>query len=187
MPTVSDVFTMMSPWEQVIQACFRLGIKPTERALFVRISTQTLQFYRAGALVRSHIISTSKRPPSNVKGSLGTPRGLHEIAERIVGGQPPGMVFKSRVSTGHHFHERPETADLENLITSRILWLRGLEPEVNRNGDVDTYARYVYIHGTNRESELGTPISAGCVLMRNLEIVDLHEEVRAGDRVLIVD
>lgn len=178
---------MMSPWEQVIQTCSRLGIKPTDRVLFVRISTQTLQFYRDGTLVRSFVISTSKRPPSNVKGSLGTPRGLHEIAERIGAGQPPGMVFKSRVPTGRHYHEWPVGQDMENLITSRILWLRGLEPGVNRDGEVDTYSRYVYIHGTNREAEIGTPISAGCVLMRNLEIVEIYEELRVGDLVLIVD
>jgi lipoprotein-anchoring transpeptidase ErfK/SrfK len=178
---------MMSPWEQVIQTCSRLGIKPTDRVLFVRINTQTLQFYRGGTLVRSFVISTSKRPPSNVKGSLGTPRGLHEIAERIGAGQPPGMVFKSRVPTGRHYHEWPVNEDTENLITSRILWLRGLEPGVNREGDVDTYSRYVYIHGTNREEEIGTPISAGCVLMRNLEIVEIYEELRVGDLVLIVD
>ncbi len=178
---------MMSPWEQVIQTCSRLGIKPTDRVLFVRISTQTLQFYRGGVLARSFVISTSKRPPSNVKGSLGTPRGLHEIADRIGAGQPPGMVFKSRVSTGRHFNEWPETQDVENLITSRILWLRGLEAGVNLQGEVDTYSRYVYIHGTNRESEIGTPISAGCVLMRNLDIVELYEAVRSGDLVLITD
>jgi hypothetical protein len=153
----------------------------------VRIETQTLQFFRRGELVRSYVISTSKRPPSNIKGSLGTPRGLHEIAERIGAGQPPGMVFKARVSTGLHFNELQPNADDGNLITSRILWLRGLEDGVNRGGDVDTYERYVYIHGTNREDRLGEPMSAGCVLMRNLDIVELYEEVRAGDQVLIVD
>ena len=75
----------------------------------------------------------------------------------------------------------------DNLITSRILWLRGLEPGVNRGGEVDTYDRYIYIHGTNREDRIGEPQSAGCVLMRNLEIVELYEEVRTGDHVLIVD
>jgi hypothetical protein len=133
------------------------------------------------------VISTSKRPPSNIKGSLGTPRGLHEIAERIGAGLPPGMVFKARVSTGLHFNELQPNADDGNLITSRILWLRGLEDGVNRGGDVDTYERYVYIHGTNREDRLGEPMSAGCVLMRNLDIVELYEEVRAGDQVMIVD
>lgn len=178
---------MNSPWEQVIKTCHSLGIKPAERLLLVRISTQTLQFYRAGALVRSFVISTSKRPPSNIKGSLGTPRGLHEIAERVGAEQPLGMVFKARVPTGRHFQELPESADNGNLITSRILWLRGLEAGVNRGGEVDTYDRYVYIHGTNRENEIGTPMSAGCVLMRNLEIVELYDQVRTGDMVLIVD
>jgi hypothetical protein len=176
--------------EQVNQTCARLGIKPGERVLTVRISTATLQFFRKGALVKSYVISTSKRPPSNVKGSLGTPRGLHEIAERIGAGQPPGMVFKSRVSTGRHYSEvaaiDPESENY-NLITTRILWLRGLEPGVNRGGDVDTYGRYVYVHGTNHEDRLGEPLSAGCVLMRNLDIIELYEEVRAGDLVWIAD
>lgn len=173
--------------EQVNKTCARTGIKPGERVLVVRIGTATLQFFRQGELAKSYAISTSKRPPSNVKNSLGTPRGLHEIAERIGAGQPPGMVFKSRVSTGRHFSEMPDAAENDNLITSRILWLRGLETGVNRGGDVDTYERYIYIHGTNREDRLGEPLSAGCVLMRNLDIVELYEDVRAGDLVLIVD
>lgn len=176
---------MKSPWESVTETCTRLGIKSAERLLAVHIATQTMQFFRGPDLVRSFVISTSKRPPSNVKDSLGTPRGLHAIAERLGAGQPPGMVFKSRVPTGRHFRELPEADTHPNLITSRILWLRGLEPGVNQGGDVDTHGRYVYIHGTNHEDRLGTPQSAGCVLMRNLDIVELHEDVRAGDFVWI--
>jgi len=176
---------MNSPWEWVNQTCIRLGIKPADRILVVHIETQTLQLYRTGELVKSHVISTSKRPPSNVKDSLGTPRGLHVIAERIGAGQPPGMVFKARVPTGKHFSELPNADQHPNLITSRILWLRGLEPGVNQGGNVDTYERYVYIHGTNHEDRLGMPQSAGCVLMANREIVELYEEVRAGDFVWI--
>ena len=178
----------MSPIDQINQTCARLGIKPGERILAVRIGTATLQFHRRGALVTTYAVSTSKRPPSNVKNSMGTPRGLHEIAERIGAGQPPGMVFKSRVPTGRHFTEVLEREpDNENLITSRILWLRGLEPGVNRGGNVDTYERYVYIHGTNHDARIGEPLSAGCVLMRNRDIVELYEEVRAGDLVWIAD
>jgi hypothetical protein len=184
------LFTSWSPVEQVKETCARLGIKPGERLLAVRIGTATLQFYRKGALVKSYPVSTSKRPPSNVKHSLGTPRGLHEIAERIGAGQPPGMVFKARVPTGRHFSEvaatDPDKAD-DNLITSRILWLRGLEPGVNRGGEVDTYERYIYLHGTNHDDRIGEPLSAGCVLMRNLDIVELYEEVRVGDQVWIAD
>ena len=58
---------------------------------------------------------------------------------------------------------------------------------MNQGGAVDTHARYIYIHGTNHEDKLGTPLSAGCVLMGNHEIVELYETVRTGDLVLIVD
>lgn len=177
---------MKSPWESVTETCTRLGIKSAERLLAVHIATQTMQFFRATELVRSYVISTSKRPPSNVKDSLGTPRGLHAIAERIGAGQPPGMVFKARVPTGRHYSEVTDAETHPNLITSRILWLRGLEPGVNQGADVDSYSRYIYVHGTNHEDRLGTPQSAGCVLMHNLDIVQLYDDVRAGDFVWIV-
>jgi hypothetical protein len=137
--------------------------------------------------LHGYAVSTSLRPPSNVKNSLGTPRGLHEIAERIGAGQPPGMVFKGRVSTGHHFRELSDEENRTNLITTRILWLRGLEAGVNQGGDVDTHSRYIYLHGTNHEDKIGQPASAGCVLLRNLDIIELYEEVRAGDQVWIGD
>ena len=172
--------------EQVTQTCLRLGIKPADRLLLVRIDTATLQFFRKGVLVKSYAVSTSVRPPSNIKNSLGTPRGLHEIAERIGAGQPPGMVFKSRIPTGRHFSEFPEDIQQTQLITSRILWLRGLEPGVNRDGEVDTYSRYIYLHGTNHEERIGQPMSAGCIELRNLDIIELYEEVRAGDHVMII-
>ena len=176
---------METAWESLNKARLRLGIKSTERVLLVRIGVSTLQFYRGNALVKSYAVSTSRRPPSNLKNSLGTPRGLHEIAERIGAGQPAGMVFDSRVSTGRHFSEY---ADPEaGLITSRILWLRGLEPGVNLGGEVDTYERYVYIHGTSREDRIGAPQSAGCVLMRNQDVIELYEQVRVGDQVFIAD
>ena len=177
---------MDSSWESFNKTRSALGIKHADRVLLVRIGMSTLQFRRKGVIVRSYVISTSKRPPSNVANSLGTPRGLHEIAERIGAGQPAGMVFKSRVPTGKHFSElSPQESDRSNLVTSRILWLRGLEPGVNQGGDVDSHKRYIYIHGTQREDRIGKPLSAGCVLMRNLDIIELYDEVRAGDLVWI--
>lgn len=173
--------------ERANKACTRLGIKPAARIIVVRLGASTLQLFKAGKLVKSYAVSTSKRPPSNVKDSLGTPRGLHEIAERIGDGQPPGVVFKSRVPTGKHFTEFPDSGTNTNFITTRILWLRGLEPGLNQGGTVDTHARYVYIHGTNHEHRIGERMSAGCVLMRNTEIIELYEQVRSGDQVWITD
>jgi len=179
---------MDSSWESFNKTRSALGIKPADRVLLVQIGSSTLQFRRNDSVVKSYIISTSKKPPSNVAHSLGTPRGLHEIAERIGAGQPPGVVFKHRVATGHHFSELPDyDSPATSLITSRILWLRGLEPGVNAGGDVDTHDRYVYIHGTQHEDRIGEPISGGCVLMRNSDIVELFEEIRTGDLVWIGD
>jgi hypothetical protein len=144
-------------------------------------------FFDNCALRKSHVISTSLRPPSNVKDSLGTPRGLHHIAERIGGGALPGTVFKGRANLGKHFHELGDEANQRNLITTRILWLGGLEPGVNAGGNVDTHDRYIYIHGTNHEERLGQPYSAGCIEMNNLEIIELFDQVRTGDHVWIED
>lgn len=173
--------------ESYKETCLRLGIKPAERFLLVAIAEQALRLYRSGRVEALYEVSTSLRPPSNVQDSLGTPRGLHEIAERIGGDQPVGMVFKARRPTGYHYSEQ---LDDGNLITSRILWLRGLEPGLNSGEDVrghcvDTYRRYVYIHGTNREDKVGAPWSAGCILLRNADMVSLHDAVRAGDHVWI--
>jgi len=166
----------------------RLGIKPASRLVAVHIGTQTLQLYEAGGLVQAWPVSTSRRPPSNIADSLGTPRGLHEIAERIGAGAPPGMVFRGRIPTGRHFGEYPEEEQARiNFITTRILWLRGLEPGYNAGPGVDSHQRYIYIHGTNHEERIGIPASGGCIQMRNLDVIDLYERVRAGDQVLIGD
>lgn len=177
---------MDSPWELAQQTGDALGIKPAERLLHVSIRHQTLRLLSGPEILADYQVSTSLRPPSNLKDSLGTPRGLHEIAERIGAGQPPGMVFKGRVATGHHYGELSAAENERNLITARILWLRGLEPGYNAGGDRDSYDRYIYIHGTNHEDRIGSPASGGCVQLRNLEMVDLFERVRVGDWVNIV-
>jgi hypothetical protein len=186
-PTVKDaVLSINSSWESFNKTRTALGIKLTDRVIAVNLKASTLQLRRSGAVVRSYAISGSKQPYSNVLNSLGTPLGLHAIAERIGAGQPSGTVFKSRVPTGVHFSEMPEeVVGTRNLVTSRILWLRGLEPGVNSGGNVDTYRRYVYIHGTQREDRIGEALSAGCILMRNPDVIELYEEVRVGDLVWI--
>lgn len=176
---------MSSPIKQVIEKCAALGIKPAERILAVHVGSQSMQFYQRGRLVRAFAVSTSLRSPSNVKGSRGTPLGLHVVAEKIGHGQPPGGVFRNRVPTGRHFSEYGDEENRGNMVTTRILWLRGLEPGVNSGGDVDSFDRYIYIHGTNHEERIGTPQSAGCILMRSVDLVELFEQVRAGDQVWI--
>ena len=95
------------------------------------------------------------------------------------------MVFKGRVATGQHFSDFPETERLRNLITTRIIRLRGLEVGHNSGNGCDSYARYVYIHGTNHEDRIGEPFSGGCVELFNAEMVELFDAVAEGDLIWI--
>ena len=52
-------------------------------------------------------------------------------------------------------------------------------------GDVDTWSRYIYIHGTNSEDRLGQPVSHGCVRLANRDVIRLFDLVQVGDSVLI--
>ena len=70
-------------------------------------------------------------------------------------------------------------------ILTRILWLEGLEPGRNLGGEVDSRARYIYLHGTPDTSTMGVPGSRGCVRMRNADIIELFERVAEGDRVFL--
>lgn len=87
------------------------------------------------------------------------------IDGKIGGGEPLATVFRGRKPDGLLSEQSPEELR-KNLITARIMRLRGLEDGVNSGGSVDTYERYVYIHGTNQEDKIGTPNSHGCVLMK---------------------
>jgi lipoprotein-anchoring transpeptidase ErfK/SrfK len=52
---------------------------------------------------------------------------------------------------------------------------------------VDSYARYIYVHGTNHEDKLGQPQSGGCVLVEARDLIELYDEVRVGDQVMITE
>lgn len=133
-------------------------------------------------------MSTARAGIGCVENSLRTPLGLHRVSERIGEGQQPGMVFKARQPTGVLWRDWPTRED--NLITTRILRLEGLEAGLNRGTDaegrvVDTHRRLVYIHGTNQASALGRPNSHGCVLLSDADMLELHDAVPSGALVMI--
>jgi hypothetical protein len=178
-------FDLIKESARVKQSCRDLSIIPTNRCLFVSITDQSMAVLENGKLVREYVISTSKNPPSCVADSFGTPSGLHAIADKIGTDAPAGMVFKGRVATGKLFSEVSAQDAAGSLITSRILRMRGLEPGKNSGDGCDTYDRYVYIHGTNHEELIGQPASAGCVQLRNREMIELFDQVESGDLVWI--
>lgn len=166
------------------QSCTALSIIPTPRVLIVSIGQQKLYFLSGEKEEVVLSVSTSKNPPSCKAESYGTPLGLHAIADRIGDGEPEGTVFKGRVPQGH-YRDLPEMDQSRNLITSRILRLRGLQAGKNLGPGCDSYERYIYIHGTNHEDRIGEPFSGGCIELRNDAIIQLFNEVATGDLVWI--
>jgi hypothetical protein len=172
-------------YKRIIQRCEALAIKPTKQALHASIARQELELWSDGTLAKVYRISTSRKPPSCIADSRGTPSGLHRIAEKIGGEAPLGMVFKGRQPIGRLHTEMSLEEQAANLITTRILRLRGLEPGLNSGPGCDSYDRYVYIHGTNHEDRIGQPQSAGCLLLANSDVAELFELVDAGALLLI--
>ncbi len=164
-----------------------LGLSMSEHCLLVSVDQQKLWHF-CGPRCVSYTISTARAGRGCVQDSQRTPTGLHQVAERIGEGAPLGMVFKARQATGQLWAEWPTAED--NLITTRILWLDGLEPGHNAGTDaagrvVDTKRRFVYIHGTNQHARLGTPNSHGCVLLSDADVLRLFDSVPVGAHVYI--
>lgn len=144
-----------------------------------------MTFWAGGSRESVFTISTSRNPPSCVTDSFGTPTGLHLIADKVGEGEPLGTVFRHRLSLGKKYWELEPEEQTKNLITTRILRLRGLEEGFNSGPGHDSYDRLIYIHGTNHEDKIGTPNSAGCIEMLNDEVLDLFNQVPSGTLVLI--
>lgn len=144
----------------------------------VSVPQQKMALYREGKLVKTYPVSTSKFGLGNEKGSYRTPLGKMEVAEKIGGGKPAGAVLKNRKWTGEIL--KPNSPGRDPIV-SRILWLRGLEPR-NKN----TYSRYIYIHGTAAEKDIGRPASYGCVRMKSRDVIDLYGKVGEGAKVFVV-
>ena len=108
------------------------------------------------------------------------------VSEKIGENLPLGAVFKGRKWTEEVIKPIKEEIDIpEDVITSRILWLDGLEIGKNKGGNVDSKSRYIYIHGTAEEGLIGQPASLGCIRMLNDDVIEIFNKVRVGTQVLI--
>ncbi|HYA87415.1 MAG TPA: L,D-transpeptidase family protein [Nitrospirota bacterium] len=153
-----------------------------EPFLVVSIEMQTLFVCNNDTIVERYEISTSRFGNGNRENSLKTPLGVHRIRGKFGAGAPAGRIFIDREDTGDDWDHG---LNGDNLILTRILRLEGLEEGINKGAGVDSYERYIYIHGTGREDLIGTPLSHGCVCMRNLDIIRLFETVKEGTVVYI--
>jgi hypothetical protein len=169
--------------EACLAACKWLGIAPTKYVLTVSVAAQSLSLFVDGKLTKKMPASTSRFGIGQIEGSNCTPLGLHRIAEKIGGGEPAGTVFKSRQPVGHTTD--PEFADAK--ITTRILWLEGLELGFNLGGNVDSHARYIYLHGTADQKSIGKPASHGCVHLADADLVPLFDLLPSGTLVWLAE
>ena len=151
----------------------------TRHRIVVSIPEQRLALLDNGALIATYPISTSKFAIGDFPGSRGTPLGELEIAKKIGGSAPSGMVFKDRRPTGEIL---VPDAPGRDPIVSRILWLRGLESQ-----NANAYGRYIYIHGTAEERNIGKRASYGCIRMRSRDVIQLYDIVGPRARVTILD
>jgi lipoprotein-anchoring transpeptidase ErfK/SrfK len=145
----------------------------------VSIPEQRMALLEDGAPLATYPVSTSKFGLGDLPGSDRTPLGALEIAQKIGGDAPSGAVFKDRRTTGEIV---PPDSPGRDPIVSRILWLRGRESQNAR-----AYSRYIYIHGTPEERNIGLPVSYGCIRMRSRDVIQLFDIVGTGARVTIAD
>jgi hypothetical protein len=175
-----------------LEACRQLQIASTRFVVITNIAEQVVFLFENAStpsrlcvedykLLKAIPCSTSRFGIGQAEGSNCTPLGLHRIAEKIGAGLPAGTVFKSREVVGRV--SQPEFADAK--ITTRILWLEGLEPGLNRGGSVDSHSRYIYIHGTADQSSIGKPASCGCIHLADADLILLFDLLSVGTLVWI--
>lgn len=168
--------------------CQRIGYTPSRWLLIVSVSSQSMVLglrNKQGAwgeylLKEKYRISTSRFGIGASEGSNGTPLGLHRIAKKIGGGWPPGTAFKGRQPIGYVWQGMPDAP-----ITHRILWLDGLQKGINQGGAVDSYSRYIYIHGIGDETGIGRPASIGCIHLAGSDLLPLFDRIPNGTWVWI--
>ena len=112
----------------------------------INISEQSLEYKG-----KSYSISTAINGTGEIEGSYCTPTGKFKIAEKIGANLELGSVLVEREPTGEIYNTdlAKKNPDRDWILT-RILWLDGIE-EHNQN----TKNRYIYIHGSPDEIQMG--------------------------------
>ena len=173
------------------QACEKYPQHADFPAAIVSVSEQTLYLFIKGAFDCSYSVSTSRNGIGQKEGSYQTPIGIHCVKEKIGSDAEFAEIFLSRERTNSFasIEHEPVCSEVE-CITSRILWLAGLEEGINKaknpeGHNVDSYQRYIYIHGTHEEGLIGQAASIGCVRMRNADVIELFEKLFVSSLVII--
>lgn len=167
-----------------------------DRLLYISVEEQKMFFFEGKEVKKTYLVSTSANGSEYgaVSHSSKTPLGMHIIKDKIGDNAPIGEIFIKKKDTKKiskiYTEKGSYPADINDDILTRLLALAGLEKGfnkgINEKGEViDTFYRGIYIHGTNNEADIGSPLSHGCVRMINTEIAELYDLVKEGDFVFI--
>jgi len=179
---VTDTALARDIWQKLRAADWERRVGP-RLGLWVSIGRQQLVGLESDRVRFAYRCSTALRGPGNRADTFQTPLGWHRVDERFGDGVPWGGIFRERQYAGEIWNPGRRTG--EDLILSRILWLRGLEPGVNAGKGVDSHDRYIYIHGTPEEDKLGTPASHGCIRLSSDDVIALFDQAPTDTPVLI--
>ena len=170
----------------VLFLLFSVQVSSNDISIEIDISEQRLYLIQNNSIQSSYPVSTSKYGEGSIQNSFKTPLGHHIVKEKIGEGALINTIFKSRINTRRSAEiiEEYEDSD-DDFVTSRIMWLDGQEEGMNKGGMVDSYKRYIYIHGTHEEGLIGSKASHGCVRMFNTDAIELFDIVKIGTKVLI--
>jgi len=158
-----------------------------KKYIYVSVKHQRLYLIVNDSTIRKYSISTAKKGIGNKMGSNKTPHGLHSIKRKIGSDVPFGGILESRVYTGKKAQILTQKKNAKrDYVTTRIMWLQGEEPGINKGRNMDSYNRYIYIHGTPEEGFIGEPASHGCIRMKNKDVIELYSLVDEGTPILIL-
>lgn len=171
---------MFSISEEDSRTLFKEAVKrglPTSGMLLIAdTASQKASVVDSDGIQHEYLMSSSKFGNGNQTDSNKTPLGWHKVTERIGGEQLQGRSFTSRLPDKIILPQDQWRSDNgKDYVLTRILWLTGLEPGVNAGGNVDSYTRCIYIHGTNQEHLLGKPASHGCIRLSNRDVMELFD------------
>ena len=186
-PCSTDITKRASDWRDVYNILVKNKmIKNGVSMLILWGPNQTLYYVRGQQLIKEIKVSTGFLGFANTGDSGSTGTGLMKISNKIkapkkyqvlVSKKPINLVLGPNLP-GKRKDEKGEVHDADVL--TGILEIVGLE-QCNKN----IFSRNIYIHGTNKENELGGKHSNGCIRVSNDNILYLLNSVAIGTRLYI--
>jgi L,D-transpeptidase catalytic domain len=167
------IFSLIS-----ITSAFAITPLDSSSQLIISVRDQKLILVQNGGKMATYPVSTSMFGLGDAWGRMTTPLGYLAVEKKIGDNAPVGAVFHKRRLTGEVLQPNAPGRD---PITTRIIWLRGLEAQ-----NAHAFQRCIYIHGTPQEKSIGRPASYGCIRMKSSDVAELYDRVPLGAIVQII-